>query len=355
VARPLHELDKKGIPWKWEGEQQRAFDTLKDLILNEPCLAHADLDKTFRMQTDALAYAYGAALSQKQNDRKFHPVAFMSKSMLPAEQNYDAYDREALGIIKPLQHWQYWLQGTKKPIEVITNHKNLLSGFNNTPTPSKQHLHWLESLKGFDCLYYHTPGAKNTVADILSRRTDHYPEEEEKPGFNPFPENKMFPIEQLEISAMEFGLDQEEMMEALEWAYLCAINSDATIMEEIRLVVTEMDLKGENGKIWVPNINDLRHCLLELYHDTPIPGHLGIGGTYELPFSSSSDYFSQSLLGMTIVTQIITARVQSFLSLEVLLTMPDKTFLGRGESILWHKPILVPTMLPASAKRNKTL
>ncbi len=160
--------------------------------------------------------------------------------------------------IKPLQHWRYWLQGTKKPIEVITDHKNLLSGFNNTPTPSKRHLRWLEGLKGFDCLYYHTPGAKNTVADILSRRGDHYPEDEEKPEFNPFPEDKMFPIEQLEISAMEFGLDKEEMIEALEWAYLCAIDTDATICEEIRSLVTETDPVLENGKIWVPDKNDLR-------------------------------------------------------------------------------------------------
>ncbi len=51
------------------------------------------------------AYAYGAVLSQKQGDRKYHLVGFMSKSMVPAEQNYDAYNREALGIVKPLQHW----------------------------------------------------------------------------------------------------------------------------------------------------------------------------------------------------------------------------------------------------------
>ncbi len=152
VARPLHELDKKGVPWKWEKIQQDAFDALKDLILNEPCLAHADLDKSFRMQTDASAYTYGAALSQKQQDGKFHPVAFMSKSMLPAERNYDAYDREALGIIKPLQHWRYWLQGTKKPIEVITDHKNLLSGFNNTPTPSKRHFVAKVAVRWVECV-----------------------------------------------------------------------------------------------------------------------------------------------------------------------------------------------------------
>ncbi len=96
------------------------------------------------------------------------------------------------------------------------------------------------------------------VADILSRRGDHYPESKEKPEFNPFPKDKMFPIEQLEILAMEFGLNSDEMMEALEWAYLCAINSDATICEEIRSLVTETDLIGGNGRTWVPNKNDLR-------------------------------------------------------------------------------------------------
>ena len=105
VARPLHELDKKGVIWKWETKQQKAFNTLKNLILSKPCLAHTDLSNTFQMETDVSAYTYGAALSQKQGDGKYHPVGFMSKSMVPAEQNYDVYDREALGIVKPLQHW----------------------------------------------------------------------------------------------------------------------------------------------------------------------------------------------------------------------------------------------------------
>ena len=55
-------------------------------------MAHADLNKPFRLETDASDYAYGAALSQRQEDGKWHPVGFMSKSMLPAERNYNAYD-----------------------------------------------------------------------------------------------------------------------------------------------------------------------------------------------------------------------------------------------------------------------
>ena len=60
------------------------------------------------------------------------------------------------------------------------------------------------------------------------------------------------------------------------------VDSDSTLVEEIKSLVTEQDPKGENGRIWVPEKNDLRRRLLELYHDTPITGHLGITGTYEL-------------------------------------------------------------------------
>ena len=68
----------------------------------------------------------------------------------------------------------------------------------------------------------------------------------------------------------------------MEWVYLCMVDSDSTLVEEIKSLVTEQDPKGENGRIWVPEKNDLRRRLLELYHDTPITGHLGITGTYEL-------------------------------------------------------------------------
>jgi hypothetical protein len=47
IARPLHELDKKGVPWKWEDKQQRAFTKLKEMIAGEPCLAHGDPNKIY--------------------------------------------------------------------------------------------------------------------------------------------------------------------------------------------------------------------------------------------------------------------------------------------------------------------
>ena len=65
------------------------------------------------METDASNYAYRAILSQKQEMDKRHPITFMSKSMTPAERNYDIGDKEMLAIVKPLEHWRHWLEGMK--------------------------------------------------------------------------------------------------------------------------------------------------------------------------------------------------------------------------------------------------
>ena len=62
-------------------------------------------------------------------------------------------------------------------------------------------------------------------------------------------------VEELEMLALEYEL--EEIEPALEYAFICLINSDATLLEEIRSLVTEEDPKGEEGRIWVPNKNDL--------------------------------------------------------------------------------------------------
>ena len=202
------------------------FVRLKELIAAEPCLAHADLAAPFRLETDMSNFAYGASLSQKQTDGKYHPVGFMSKSMLLAERNYDAYDKEALGIVKPLQHWRYWLQGTKKPIEITMDHWNLLSGFNNQPTPSKQHLRWLEILHHFNYVVGYRPGAKNVAVDALSRRPDHLPDGEPLPVFKPFPDEKIKPI-------MELDDTKDGMFGVGEWAFLNLVDMDMMLQEEI--------------------------------------------------------------------------------------------------------------------------
>ena len=54
-------------------------------------LRNADQTKPFTLDTDASDHAIRAALTQEFEDGQ-HPVAFFSKSLNPAEQNYNIYD-----------------------------------------------------------------------------------------------------------------------------------------------------------------------------------------------------------------------------------------------------------------------
>jgi hypothetical protein len=51
------------------------------------------------METDASDYVVAAVLSQEDPaDKIFHPIAYFSRSMSPAELNYEIYDKELLAI-----------------------------------------------------------------------------------------------------------------------------------------------------------------------------------------------------------------------------------------------------------------
>jgi len=58
-----------------------------------------------------LGYATGAVLSQMHDDNKWHPVAYISKSLSPAERNYDIYDKEMLAVMCVLEQWHHYLEG----------------------------------------------------------------------------------------------------------------------------------------------------------------------------------------------------------------------------------------------------
>jgi len=54
-----------------------------------------------------------------------HPVAFHSYSLLPAEKNYDAYDKEFAGVVFGFKCSRPFLLGAKHVVKVRTDHKNL--------------------------------------------------------------------------------------------------------------------------------------------------------------------------------------------------------------------------------------
>jgi hypothetical protein len=67
------------------------------------------------METDASGYALGAVLMQGFEDG-VHPIAFYSRSLLPAERNYDAHDKELAGVIHGFKCGRPFLLGAKHAV-----------------------------------------------------------------------------------------------------------------------------------------------------------------------------------------------------------------------------------------------
>ncbi len=119
-----HDTANGNNPWKWGTAQQNTFEELKRLLAEEVVLAIPMEEGRFHVEADASEGAIGAVLSQEQ-DGKWCPVAFLSKSLTVTEQNYEIYDIELLAIMLVLDKWRHYLMGAAQDFEIWTDHQNL--------------------------------------------------------------------------------------------------------------------------------------------------------------------------------------------------------------------------------------
>src|SRR6266545_2693692 len=125
-ARPLFDLTRNDAGWRWESAEQSAFDRLKQSVTASPVLISPDSTRPFRIEADSSDFATGAVLSQMSaEDEKWHPVAFLSKSLSSVERNYEIHDKEILAIIRALQEWRHFVEGAEHPCEIWMDNKNL--------------------------------------------------------------------------------------------------------------------------------------------------------------------------------------------------------------------------------------
>ena len=119
----MNELKSKK-EWKWEEEHQKAFEELKEKITSQLVLSLPKREGKFRVETDTSGPAIGGVLFQEQ-DRKWKPIAFLSRMIQPAERNYKIYNKELLTIVEALAKWRQYLLDTMEPFKVWTDHENL--------------------------------------------------------------------------------------------------------------------------------------------------------------------------------------------------------------------------------------
>jgi len=233
IARPLNDLTRKNEQFIWSKERNDAFLRLKATCSSYPVLCTPDWSKQFVMETDASGYALGVVIAQEFEDG-IHPIAFHSRSLLPAERNYDAHDKELAAVIFGFKCGRPLFLGATHAVRVRTDHKNL-QYFRDPCKITGRQARWIEFLQDFNYTLEHIPGSTNTVADLLSRRTD-----------------------------LNKGVDSNEPRILLPDHLFAPTNPI------------------EVHKIFLEDNPDLRRDILQTLHDSPAAGHPGISNTWEL-------------------------------------------------------------------------
>ena len=123
ITFPLRQLTKNDVKFQWEHKHEKAFQSLKDAITTAPVLAHYSLTAETEVVVDALPWAIGAVLLQKQADDSYRPIAYGSRSLTDVEQKYGHIEKEAIAIVYGCEHFHMYLYGHR--FELETDHRPL--------------------------------------------------------------------------------------------------------------------------------------------------------------------------------------------------------------------------------------
>ena len=168
ISSPLTDLLKKGVSFDWNDRCQHSFDKLKAILTSYPVLRAPDFSKPFKLAVDASDIGIGSVLLQEDSDGIEHPCAYFSKKLLTYQRRYSTIEKEALGLILALSHFEVYISASTNPLVVYMDHNPLrfLHKFNNK---NQRLTRWSLLLQEYNLDIRHIKGKDNVVPDVLSR------------------------------------------------------------------------------------------------------------------------------------------------------------------------------------------
>ncbi|KAI5734849.1 hypothetical protein M8J77_011199 [Diaphorina citri] len=171
IQKPLNDLLCKGAEFKFDETCKQSFNKIKELLSQDNALLHFDTNKRIILACDASAYGISAVLLQHDENGNEKPVAFASRRLNKAEENYSQVDKEALSIIFGVKKFDQHLWGQK--FKIRSDCKALVSIFGSKhgfPQMAASRLQrYAVFLSGYNFAIEYITSEKNVLADALSR------------------------------------------------------------------------------------------------------------------------------------------------------------------------------------------
>ena len=186
IARPLTNLTKKDIVFKWTEECQKTFELLKELLMKEPILVYPELARPYNLYTDASKYAWACVLTQEWRCKledgtmkeHWHPITYVSGLFRGSQLNWATLTKEAYAIYMSIKKLAYYLEDAK--FTILSDHLPLKKFIEKNTLNTKVN-NWAVEISPFKPRFVYISGIKNTLADTMSRLVNITPEIESKP------------------------------------------------------------------------------------------------------------------------------------------------------------------------------
>ena len=160
-AAPLYALLKKNVEFRWESEQQNAFQDLKSSIADPILLSHANFDKQFTVEVDACDNGVAALLKQENKI-----ISMASRMLKGPELRWPVREKELYSIVFACKKFRFFLDGKNDTI-IKTDHHSL--SYLNTTKLSSKISRWIMFLMPFNLKIIYIQGSQNQEADLFSR------------------------------------------------------------------------------------------------------------------------------------------------------------------------------------------
>ncbi|XP_076933079.1 uncharacterized protein LOC143598855 [Bidens hawaiensis] len=173
-------------PFDFNEECAKAFNILKQKLVEAPILQSPDWKLPFEIMCDVSDYAFRAVLGQWV-EKKPVAIYYASKILSDAQLNYTTTEKELLAVVYALDKFRSYIWGSK----VIVYSDHFAVRYLMDKKDAKPRLfRWVLLLQEFDLKIRDKKGTENVVADHLSRIVL-----EDGDGDGPI--NESFPDEQI--------------------------------------------------------------------------------------------------------------------------------------------------------------
>ena len=169
LLKPIYDLTKSK-PFVWGDEKQKAFDKIKNRLLNPPVLSMPDKRGRFLLYSDTSKHATGSALYQVQNGKP-KLIAYASKRMPKAARNYSITELEMCSLAINIASFTHLLK--RVDFDAIVDHLVITHIMKSKMEPATNRIkRLLQILSSYSFNLYYIKDKDMILSDFLSRQIE---------------------------------------------------------------------------------------------------------------------------------------------------------------------------------------